>query len=329
MRHYFLLWSKMVNVHFKKKLICLLIFISIITQTKILYAQEAIAIVPFELNAADNQNKINLTLHDRIQDKLVASKAIVVIERANISSILDETKMAQSGLIDDETAIKAGKLIGADLMLFGNIGVTQQNRYHISSRLVEIEAGKVIKQWTGTDLQKKEIQNYINVVSADIIHIAKRKKALSNIASIENTNQTFSVEMETKRDTYAFGEVFDLVIKPQKSSFIYVFDVGTSGNIHLLFPNRLQMDNHIQESDSIVIQNLRVGPPEGVEMIKTIATRDSITIRELIDIAGSSATFYAYEQGPEAFSRDLQLLVSPIKQDRWSTATIKLHILKK
>ncbi|MEJ2628631.1 MAG: hypothetical protein P8078_08765, partial [bacterium] len=72
----------------------------------------------------------------------------------------------------------------------------------------------------------------------------------------------------------------------------------------------------------------RTGPPAGVEIIKVIASRDSISLQEMMDIAGSKATFHAYDDNAEAFSRDLELIVSPLAEDRWASSFIRLYIVE-
>src|ERR1700741_2514397 len=63
-----------------------------------------------------------------------------MVERDRIRSLLDEQRLAASGIADDATAIRVGRLLGAQYMLFGSYADVFGN-LRIDVRVVEVESG--------------------------------------------------------------------------------------------------------------------------------------------------------------------------------------------
>ena len=77
---------------------------------------------------------------------------ITIIEREKIAGLLEEQSLQQSGLISAESAIKVGKMAGAQAVIVGtltdyvywqNTGVSGST-ISFSMRMIDVETGKVI-----------------------------------------------------------------------------------------------------------------------------------------------------------------------------------------
>ena len=67
-----------------------------------------------------------------------------VIERERIRWLLDELELqTESGAVDPETAVRAGKLLGATGVLFGAF-TAHNGRLWLSARMVKVETGEVL-----------------------------------------------------------------------------------------------------------------------------------------------------------------------------------------
>lgn len=79
--------------------------------------------------------------------------------------------------------------------------------------------------------------------------------------------------------TYVFGEHVVLNVKTDQDAYVTVLDVGTSGKVHIIFPNRYQRDNRVAAGQVVQIPDPRAGfafqvqGPAGSELIKVIATQ--------------------------------------------------------
>lgn len=68
-----------------------------------------------------------------------------VIERQRIQWLLDELKLQRkAGVVDQKTAVRAGKLLGATTVLFGSYLVRGEDEMRIDARLVKVETGEIL-----------------------------------------------------------------------------------------------------------------------------------------------------------------------------------------
>lgn len=220
----------------------------------------------------------SIWLPQQLQEKLQCYNSITVVERRKLNAVLREQALSQTGIIEEGAAIKAGRMIGAQKIILGEFEINDKNSCSINTRLVDIEKGNVEGQWIITEIKKKKIDKYLEEVSKGVVEKIKNQVALENIAKLENKDAKFQVSVSTEKNSYKFGEVLNIGLTANKNCYAYLFDIGTSGKIHLLFPNKNQPNNTIPANQKIKIGNILVGPPEGVEMVKVIATLDSITL---------------------------------------------------
>lgn len=80
-----------------------------------------------------------------------------LVEREKLGAIVDEVKMGLAGLVNPETAVKAGEMSGADLLLLGGVNETD-NGIVINVRLVSTEKGEVVAAKTITVSTEKLIR---------------------------------------------------------------------------------------------------------------------------------------------------------------------------
>lgn len=116
----------------KKTLILCLIFLFPLTAI----ARPTIAILDFDIetNAIIVTNNFMATGTVEDRTKMLSSELVTflvntrkfdVIERDRISSVLMEQKFSTSGMIDAQSAIQMGKLIGTDYMVMGKVEVVR------------------------------------------------------------------------------------------------------------------------------------------------------------------------------------------------------------
>ncbi len=89
-----------------------------------------------------------------------------VVEREEMEKIFDEWKLSLSGAIEEETAIKVGKMIGARLLIIGNIVKIGKN-YQITAKMIDSETGEVvISSYTDVDAKtfEEEAKPYLTLV---------------------------------------------------------------------------------------------------------------------------------------------------------------------
>ncbi|HEX7071832.1 MAG TPA: CsgG/HfaB family protein [Rhodothermales bacterium] len=66
-----------------------------------------------------------------------------VVERERIQWLLEEQALQRSDMVDQQTAVQAGKLLGAHAVLFGGFIVNGRDMW-INARLVDVETGEIL-----------------------------------------------------------------------------------------------------------------------------------------------------------------------------------------
>jgi TolB-like protein len=84
------------------------------------------------------------TLTDRLRTELVRLGTFTVLERGQMNEILDEQGFSASGCTSSECAIEAGRLLGVQMMIAGDVGKVG-NILTIDVRLFDVGSGKITK----------------------------------------------------------------------------------------------------------------------------------------------------------------------------------------
>lgn len=109
-------------------------------------AGPVLAIIPFQTEEPSLvEKKIGFGVAEVITDLLVQKylKEFQVVERSKFEEVLSEQKMSISGLISENSAIKIGQILNADMLLLGSVSKVGEN-YSINARLVATETGKIL-----------------------------------------------------------------------------------------------------------------------------------------------------------------------------------------
>lgn len=75
--------------------------------------------------------------------ELRANPGIKMVEREQLRQVLDEVALGQSGQVDQETAVKAGKILGAQHMIFGAFVIDRRGHLRIDARAVNVQTSLV------------------------------------------------------------------------------------------------------------------------------------------------------------------------------------------
>ncbi len=85
-----------------------------------------------------------------------------VVERERLLLALEELRLGTTKLVDEETRLKLGKMVGARFMIFGGYQVIG-DQMRVDLRMVEVETGKV-KKATERSTSATDIQGWIFAV---------------------------------------------------------------------------------------------------------------------------------------------------------------------
>ena len=113
-------------------------------QDKEINFQKNIIIGDFENQSKNLKDRgVAESVRDLFLAQFARSTIFTVVERRNMKNILREHELQLSGLTDQDTAAKAGRILNADAILVGSI--TELNgQIRITVRLIDIETARVL-----------------------------------------------------------------------------------------------------------------------------------------------------------------------------------------
>ena len=76
-------------------------------------------------------------------EQLSGATDLKLVERENLQYLLDELDLQSSERVDQATAVRMGKLLGAHAMVFGGI-IISGNKMTLSARVVKVETGEIL-----------------------------------------------------------------------------------------------------------------------------------------------------------------------------------------
>lgn len=124
-----------------------------------------VAVLPF-VNSAIGQSNAELEpLSKGIADLLIVEMAqnpgIRVVERENIARLLAEQNLARDGRVDDATAARIGRLLGAKHMVTGSFITDRSGTMVITIKSIDTETSRI--EWS--DMQRDKTDNFLALVA--------------------------------------------------------------------------------------------------------------------------------------------------------------------
>ncbi|MDO9567623.1 MAG: CsgG/HfaB family protein [Candidatus Desulfaltia sp.] len=108
---------------------------------------KTLAVLPFENNSVTDPD-LFAPLSKGLSAMLISDlnksgSALKLIERGKIQALLKEIALSQTGSVDEATAIRAGKILGAQAIAFGSFMVFGKT-VRIDTRIINVETSELI-----------------------------------------------------------------------------------------------------------------------------------------------------------------------------------------
>ena len=79
-----------------------------------------------------------------IATRLASNTQIDVVERSRLSALIAEQDLSASGRVDQSTAVRIGKLVGARYVVLGTVVIDKSNHLIIAARVVDVETSRLV-----------------------------------------------------------------------------------------------------------------------------------------------------------------------------------------
>lgn len=155
---------------------------------------QTIAIVDFRNDSfgmeTEQWDGLSAHLASKMINFLNGSVDLKVVERERLNFILEELKLQRDGnIIDQQTAVRVGKVMGAQSVIFGNFAVIKKN-IDIGVRMVNVETSEVL---LGDDVDGK-LDDVFDLAKELSMKIAKSINASLDENAIDATGETKSLD---------------------------------------------------------------------------------------------------------------------------------------
>ncbi len=98
-----------------------------------------------------------------IENAFVNLSSVTIVDRRNLDNVMDEMSIQASGIVDEDTAIKVGKLSGAEVIAVGEINQLEDT-YYLNVKLISVETGEILGCCISTAQDTKEFLEMANRV---------------------------------------------------------------------------------------------------------------------------------------------------------------------
>ncbi|MCX5787321.1 MAG: hypothetical protein NTX64_02260 [Elusimicrobia bacterium] len=105
--------------------------------------KRTVAVLPFNCDSKLAKQRVGFALSELLTHHLVSSTEFTVVERADLSRVLEEQSLQMTGAIDTASAVKVGKLVGAELLVSGSVE-RLGDKYEVNARIIDAATGEVL-----------------------------------------------------------------------------------------------------------------------------------------------------------------------------------------
>ncbi len=110
-----------------------------------------VSVLYFENSTGDaSLDVLRKGLADMIITDLVAWDGVTVVERLKLEAVLGELKLQQSKAIDKATAVKVGKIIGAQYAITGSLFLNK-DQLRVDATVTKVEQASTVASASVTD----------------------------------------------------------------------------------------------------------------------------------------------------------------------------------
>ena len=159
-----------------------------------------------------------------------------------------------------------------------------------------------------------------------------RQRPMTDIKPTTASKMSVSATVDRSSRVYQKGDNVVLTVRTTEDSYIWVFDTGTSGKVHQIYPNKFDKKNFLAAGKTLNIPpagskyQLAVSPPSGAELITVVASKENKPLTpDLIDLNSNAGPFRALRGTAESVAKDLSITLRKQKQD-WTTDQVVIRI---
>jgi len=140
-------------------------------------AERVIAIVPFAgIDSSAATQAEGARLAEYVAAFMGQSRMIKIVERVQFVKVLSEIALAQSDLVDDTTAARAAKMVGADRLVIGTFQ-RQGAMLKLNARIVAVHSGTIEGSAIAEGSKERDALNNLSIKLLKFLDVETRSNA--------------------------------------------------------------------------------------------------------------------------------------------------------
>ena len=157
-------------------------------------------------------------------------------------------------------------------------------------------------------------------------------------AIVVNPSPSFGVTVWVDKDgevpTYRVGEEIQVGVRVDRDAFVYLFSLQPDGSVTQILPNRFSDDNYLRAGETRTFPPSGAGyvfntePPTGLSKVVAVASTRELDTRQLARFESGEAPFATSDIGQEGFQSAFRIVVNPVPQSDWVTATAYYEVAR-
>jgi hypothetical protein len=293
------------------------------------YDTVSVGIMPF--SDIENNNKKSDAITGQLTDIFSKYKFMSLVERSKIDKLIKEIKFGMSGLVDENTVAQAGSLRGIKILMEGTF---QKNK--ITARAIQVETGKIIATCSIKD------ESEIDILCKKIASGIEIFLARENLKTMRNDSPSikldFWLQKEDKSEIKSKGtmKIGDSVIfnaKSNESGYLSIVDIQSNGDIVILYPNDMALDNKISADKIYSIPSsdngfkIIVSEPLGQDTVVAFFTKKKVDWLDRNKLSGEG--FWTVKENEKLpVARGLKIVASSLKASDWESNVLEIEVEK-
>jgi len=260
---------------------------------------------------------------------------ISLVDRTQLKSLIDEIALGQTGIIDEATALKAGRVHGLQLIIEGTIDGDR-----VTARAIHTETLKVIA--TASANGRNEIERLGKKLAAGIETFIARE----NLKRLRNDSPGINLEfwLETKgsagakisardRGPLKIGKSVSFHFRSNRDGYLTIVDIQPNGDVVLLYPNDFSKTNEVKAGIEYSIPSkndefeITVTEPAGQDTIVAYFTLRKVDWLDKNRLSGDG--FRSVNEGEKiGMSRGFNVAATKLKSDEWESTVLLVDVEK-
>jgi hypothetical protein len=316
----------------KKTALFTAMFISVLSTS--LFSQEAsisVGIVDFHVKNKSDEPAAKEAVSS-LSSLLGKYRFISLVERSQLSAIMQEISLGQTGIIDENSAVKIGKISGVRVLIDGSVSAKG-----IAARAIYTETGRIIAVSSSSDY---------GTVARDLSRGIETYLAKETIRNLRNESPDISTEFWAelprgkiqsgggdKSGRARVGSVVSFHFKSDTDGYLSIVDIQPSGDVVLLFPNDFATDNAVKAGKECSVPSkddtfdLALTEPSGTDTIVAFFTKKKVDWLDKDKLAGDG--FKTVKDGEKfAATRAVTVQSKQLKKNEWESLVLTIEVEK-